>query len=104
MTNGGGGIPCNAIGAALFNYAKPGGPPPAILGSIIQREWVPEGWNTQDIADNQAIIALMDAEPLMGKYIKAFDVLYVCMLWELDVDEYNSPAEFRIRIGLPPAP
>ena len=104
MTNGGGGISCNAIAAALFNYAKPGGPPAAILSSIIQREWVPEGWSAQDIADNQALIALMDAATQAGKYIMVEEVKYGCYMWEMDVDELNSPAEFRLRIGLPPAP
>lgn len=104
MTTDGGGISCNAIAAVLFNYAKPGGPPPAILSSIIQREWVPEGWSVQDIADNQAIIALMDAQTQFGKYVMVEEVKYACFLWEMDVDELNSPAEFRQRIGLPAAP
>lgn len=103
-TNGGGGIPCNAIAAALFNYARPGGPPAAILGSIIQREWVPQGWSIQDIADNQALLVLIDAQPQAGKYVKVEEVKYGCYLWEMDVDEINSPAEFRAYIGLPPAP
>jgi len=101
---GSGGIPCNAMWSVLFDYAKPGGPPPAILNSRIQREWVPEGWSEQDKADNQAIIQLMDSKAPSEKYILAFEVQSACLLWELGVDEFDTPQKFRLRIGIPPAP
>lgn len=99
-----GGIPCHAIGAALFNYAVPGGPPPAVLSSIIQREWVPGGWSAQDTADNTALIAMFEGLTQIEKYVKVHEIEYACLLWEMDVDEHNSPIEFRARIGLPAAP
>jgi|SRR5687768_800914 len=99
-----GGIPCHAIGAALFNFVIPGGPPPNILSSIIQREWVPGGWSAQDIADNTAVVEMLNGLTQIEKYVKVHEMEYACLLWEMGVDEHDSPGEFRSRIGLPAVP
>lgn len=99
-----GGIPCHAIGAALFNYVVPGGPPPAVLSSILQREWVPSGWSTQDTDDNTALIAMLEGLTQIERYVKVHQIEYSCLLWEMGVDEFDNPIKFRARIGLPPAP
>lgn len=97
------GIPCHAIGAMLRFYIAPDGPVAAVLGNIIEREWVPEGWSAQDIADNQALITIIDGLSAMNKEVAVNRVEDFCILWELDVDELNSPAEYRTRLGLPAA-
>lgn len=100
-----GGIPCNALGAALFFYISPGGPSAAVLGSIIQREWVPSGWSSQDITDNANLIGLIDSAGTSDeKENLVHRMAFSCMLWELDVDEFNNPVRFRQRVGLPAAP
>jgi hypothetical protein len=100
-----GGIPCNALGAALFFYISPGGPSAGVLGSIIQREWVPQGWSTQDLADNQALITMIDAAPTADeKENLVHRMVFSCMMWEMDVDEFNNPVRYRQRVGLPAAP
>lgn len=96
-----GGIPCNGMGAMLFFYVMPGGPSAGVLGSIIQREWVEAGWSAQDLVDNQNLLALIDAAATQDeKEHIVHKVTYVCMLWELGVDEANTPSKFRTRLGI----
>lgn len=100
-----GGIPCNAIGAMLFLFIDPAGPSAGVLGSIIQREWVPGGWSTQDLSDNGNLISLLNAAPTQdAKENIVHRVTSFCMLWELGVDEVNTPSKFRSRLGIPQAP
>ena len=100
-----GGIPCNAIGAMLFFYIDPAGPSDGVLNSIIQREWVPTGWSTQDLADNEALLGLIAGAPTTdAKENVVHKVVFFCMLWELGVDEVNTPSKFRTRLGIPQAP
>lgn len=100
-----GGIPCNAIGAMLFLFIDPAGPSAGVLGSIMQREWVPGGWSTQDLSDNGNLISLLNAAPTQdAKENIVHRVTFFCMLWELDVDEVNTPSKFRSRLGIPQAP
>lgn len=99
------GIPCNAIGAMLFFYIDPAGPSGGVLSSIIQREWVPGGWSVQDLTDNQNIMGLINAAPTTdAKENVVHKVIYFCMLWEMNVDEVNTPSKFRTRLGIPQAP
>ena len=99
-----GGIPCFSFKGALLWYIVPGGPAPAVLSSIVQREWVPSGWSAQDIADNNNMIAMLDAQANWQAKRMIIDMLEVsCVYWEQGVDEFDSPAEFRLRMGLPAA-
>jgi hypothetical protein len=101
----GGRIPCHAMGAMLWFYVLPGGPTGQQLGTIIQREWVPDGWTPQDNQDNAALIALLGpASPLSQaeKETKAHLAEELCLLWESEVDEVDTPAEYRTRLGLAP--
>lgn len=98
----GGLLPCHAIGAMLRNYAEPGGPNDQALRTILEREFVLEGWTVQDNTDNNAIITLMNSMGIPQQRSFASFVEDICILWELGVDEYDSPAEFRARIGIAP--
>ena len=96
----GGGIPCHGITAALRLFITPGGPSASVLSSIIQREWVPGGWSQQDIDDNTTLISNLNSYSSLEKiqYIGQLDAY--CILWELGVDEVDSPEEFRQRMDL----
>lgn len=94
----GGGIPCHGIGAMLFLYVAPSGPSGSILNSIVQREWVPGGWSSQDITDLENLVNSLNALSAINKHVFLQGVEYYCLLWELDVDEVNSPAEYRTRL------
>ena len=98
----GGLLPCHAMGAILRNFAEPGGPTAPELGTILEREFVPGGWTPQDTTDNSAIIALMNSIGIPQQRSLASFVEDMCILWELGVDEVDSPAEFRARIGIVP--
>jgi hypothetical protein len=101
----GGNIPCHQMGAMLWLFVQPGGPTSQQLGTIIQREWVPGGWTPQDNADNAALVALLgQGSPLTQaeKETKAEVIEKFCILWEGRVDEVDTPAEYRTRIGLNP--
>lgn len=105
MTDGlHGGIPCHAMGAILRFHIAPGGPVPAVVSSIIQREWVPGGWSAQDTDDNSNMIGILNAATQAEKEVFVGRLEDFCMLWELGVDEVDSPAEYRLRLGLPAAP
>jgi len=100
-----GGIPCNAMAAMLFFYISPGGPQAGVLSSIIQREWVPNGWDGQDLVDNSNLVALIDGAATQdGKENLVHRLTFLCFLWELGVDEVNTPSKFRTRLGIPQAP
>lgn len=101
----GAGIPCNAIGAALFFYISPGGPTAGVLSSRIQRDWVPDGWSAQDLTDNANLIGMIDSAPTQDeKENIVHRMTFSCYMWELDVDEFNNPVRYRTRVGLPAAP
>lgn len=97
------GIPCHAMGAILRNFAEPGGPTPSELGAIMVREWVPGGWVVpRDTDDNTALVALMGPMSTDAKRLYASFVEDMCILWEMGVDEVDTPAKFRTRIGIAP--
>lgn len=98
----GGTIPCHAMGAILRNYIAPGGPSAVVLGSIIEREWVPGGWTAQDNTDNSNLLALIDAAAADEKERIVQRVEDYCILWEEGVDELDTPVEYRSRVGIAP--
>lgn len=99
----GGGIPCHAIGATMRNFITAGGPSAAQIATIIEREWVPTGWTVQDNTDNAglttALNALSTQEEKERLVQRAEDY---CILWEEGVDELDTPAEYRARLGINP--
>lgn len=101
-TNGDG-IPCHAIRAMLIRYIQPGGLSASELGGILEREFVPGGWTAQDNTDNSSLIALVNSKVLVyDKLIVALETENLCMLWESNVDEVDTPAEYRNALGINP--
>ena len=92
------GIPCHGIGAMLFFFLAPGGPSGSILNSITQREWVPGGWSAQDITDLENVVSSLNTLTGVNKHIFQQGIEYYCLLWEMGVDEVDSPAEYRSRL------
>lgn len=61
---------------------------------------MPGGWSQQDIDDNTTLISNLNSYSSLEKiqYIGQLDAY--CILWELGVDEVDSPEEFRQRMDL----
>jgi len=96
-----GSIPCHGMGAILRSFISPGGPSGAVLAGIVEREWVPGGFTAQDNTDNAALIALLNAQPTQeAKEGLVQRVEDFCILWEMNVDELDSPSEYRNALGI----
>jgi len=66
---------------------------------------VPLGWNERDLTDNANLVAAIAALPNQdAKEGFVHKVEGYCILWELDVDEFNTPSRYRARLGLPAQP
>jgi hypothetical protein len=100
----GGGIPCGAMEAALWFHIQPDGPSAAALGNILRREWMDnEEWSPQDELDNTALLTRLNGETAAEKRATVLSFGYLCGLWEMRVDEVNTPNRFRRALGIPVA-
>jgi hypothetical protein len=100
----GGGIPCGAMEAALWFHILPDGPSAVALGNILRREWMDnEEWSPQDVLDNTAFLTRLDGETAAEKRATVLSFGYLCGLWEMRVDEVNTPNRFRRALGIPVA-
>jgi hypothetical protein len=105
-------ISCHTMGAAFRAYIR-GAYTAGNIGSKIEQETLcgpdkvcqpGEGWTQNDSEDNAAAIALINGLPVADRSDYVSWVEDACLLWEKGFTDFDTPAEFRTRIGLPANP
>ena len=97
----GGDIPCHVIGAIFRDFATPGGPSGATLAGLIEAKYVPGGWTAQDLTDNAAVAALINAQGMQADKDAVVQRLEdYCILAEEGFAAFDTPAKYRTRLGL----
>lgn len=105
-------LPCHQTAAMLEGYVRGlygavPNPGRTNLGNAITNIYLapaspPQSWSPEDGNDNTAFLTALDALPTLGDKLDLIGWMErLCMAWEQDHPQVNTPNAFRTLLGIP---